>query len=244
MIPLISRKTCTSAVLIIRLTRPPIQTGIVVPSDSSTNRKFPLSDASFELAEVGSGSSPESKESITFDGTNSSDSPTDRSSLQFIWDDPNTEGATQDGAGEEFTIMFDRPGKYFVNLTVTDDDGRSSTASVLVEVKEKPSEGLFGMTTSTAVGAALGVIIVLLVVVLLLRGRESDSVPYETKEMSDTMWGESPPAVATTAEVPEPVAAAPEAASAGPPIPATGLPQGWTMEQWEHYGQKYLDGEM
>ena len=66
--------------------------------------------------------------------------------------------------------------KYFVNLTVTDDDGRSSTASVLVEVKEKPSEGLFGMTTSTAVGAALGVIIVLLVVVLLLRGR--DLIPF------------------------------------------------------------------
>ena len=43
MIPLISRKTCTSAVLIIRVTRPPIQTGIVVPFDSSTNRKFPRS---------------------------------------------------------------------------------------------------------------------------------------------------------------------------------------------------------
>ena len=180
-------------------------------------------------------------ESITFNGANSTDSPTDRNSLQFIWDDPNTEGATQDGSGEEFTIKFDRPGKYFVNLTVTDDDGRSSTASVLVEVKEKPSEGLFGMTTSTAIGSALGVIIVILVVVLLLRGRESDSVPYETKEMSDMMWGESPPAVATASAVPEPtVAAAPETANAGPPIPATGLPQGWTMEQWAYYGEQYL----
>jgi hypothetical protein len=26
-----------------------------------------------------------------------------------------------------------------------------------------------------------------------------------------------------------------------PPLPATGLPEGWTMEQWEHYGQQYLD---
>ena len=44
---------------------------------------------------------------------------------------------------------------------------------------------------------------------------------------------------------PEPVAApsvAPPAA--GPPLPPEGLPEGWTMEQWEHYGQKYLDGEM
>ena len=27
----------------------------------------------------------------------------------------------------------------------------------------------------------------------------------------------------------------------GPALPAEGLPQGWTMEQWTHYGQQYLD---
>ncbi|MEC7688250.1 MAG: hypothetical protein VX514_04330, partial [Candidatus Thermoplasmatota archaeon] len=29
--------------------------------------------------------------------------------------------------------------------------------------------------------------------------------------------------------------------SAGPPLPVSGLPEGWTMEQWEHYGQQWLD---
>ena len=45
---------------------------------------------------------------------------------------------------------------------------------------------------------------------------------------------------------PEPMAAPSVAppASAGPPLPPEGLPEGWTMDQWEHYGQKYLDGEM
>jgi hypothetical protein len=28
---------------------------------------------------------------------------------------------------------------------------------------------------------------------------------------------------------------------AGPPIPAAGIPVGWTMEQWQHYGQQYLE---
>ena len=28
---------------------------------------------------------------------------------------------------------------------------------------------------------------------------------------------------------------------AGPPLPVTGLPAGWTMEQWQYYGQQYLD---
>ncbi|MEC7602342.1 MAG: hypothetical protein VYB83_05990, partial [Candidatus Thermoplasmatota archaeon] len=27
----------------------------------------------------------------------------------------------------------------------------------------------------------------------------------------------------------------------GPPLPVTGLPPGWTMEQWAYYGQQYLD---
>ena len=28
---------------------------------------------------------------------------------------------------------------------------------------------------------------------------------------------------------------------AGPPLPPGGLPAGWTMEQWQYYGQQYLD---
>ena len=38
--------------------------------------------------------------------------------------------------------------------------------------------------------------------------------------------------------VPAPVTPAP---AAGPPLPASGLPNGWTMEQWQHYGQQWLD---
>ena len=40
-----------------------------------------------------------------------------------------------------------------------------------------------------------------------------------------------------------PVAAvpvAPVAAPGVPPVPAAGLPEGWTMEQWQHYGAQYL----
>ena len=39
--------------------------------------------------------------------------------------------------------------------------------------------------------------------------------------------------VATTLTSPTP--------STGPPLPVSGLPDGWTMEQWEHYGQQWLD---
>ena len=36
-------------------------------------------------------------------------------------------------------------------------------------------------------------------------------------------------------------APAPIVVQTGPPVPAEGLPEGWTMEQWSHYGQQWLD---
>ena len=29
--------------------------------------------------------------------------------------------------------------------------------------------------------------------------------------------------------------------STAPPVPAEGLPEGWTMEQWGHYGAQWLE---
>ena len=46
---------------------------------------------------------------------------------------------------------------------------------------------------------------------------------------------QSPPAL--LGEQPAPVAEMPPLA---PPVPATGLPDGWTMEQWEWYGEQWL----
>lgn len=47
-----------------------------------------------------------------------------------------------------------------------------------------------------------------------------------------------PTPMPTPMPVPAPVTPAP---AAGPPLPVSGLPNGWTMEQWQHYGQQWLD---
>jgi len=47
------------------------------------------------------------------------------------------------------------------------------------------------------------------------------------------------PAPAAPAQVPLPTA--PEAVESAPPVPAGGLPDGWTMEQWQVYGQMWLE---
>ena len=45
-----------------------------------------------------------------------------------------------------------------------------------------------------------------------------------------------PPAPATL-----PQGLPPELPTMGPPLPPGGLPAGWTMEQWQHYGHEYLE---
>jgi hypothetical protein len=53
-----------------------------------------------------------------------------------------------------------------------------------------------------------------------------------------------PPAAPAPAMAPAPAAPAPAApapVASTPPIPAAGLPEGWTMDQWEVYGQMWLE---
>ena len=40
---------------------------------------------------------------------------------------------------------------------------------------------------------------------------------------------------------PVPEGLPPELPSMAPPLPPGGLPAGWTMEQWNHYGREYLE---
>ena len=172
-------------------------------------------------------------ESLTFSGAESSDTSTDRGKLVYIWDDPKTTGATQDGFGINYTMTFDTPGTFAVNLTVTDDDGKSSTATVQVVVKAKPVEGLFGMENSTILGYGMGATIILLLVVLLLRGRESN----RGYDKSGSMIWDNP----IQSQVQSPILPPEQTSFANiPPLPATGLPPGWTMEQWQQYGAQYV----
>ncbi|MBA88529.1 MAG: hypothetical protein CMB16_04605 [Euryarchaeota archaeon] len=180
-------------------------------------------------------------DSVTFSGINSNDTATDKTKLTFTWDDPNTAGATEDGSGASFTIKFNKPGEYLVNLTVTDDDGKTDIESIKVKVVALPDEGIFGMNTPTAIGAGFGILIVVLLSILLLRRRTSDDTIIKSHANVDMGWSEQPVAITPTPIEPiETPSYTSNIQNSGPPLPATGLPEGWTMEQWSYYGEQYL----
>ena len=60
---------------------------------------------------------------------------------------------------------------------------------------------------------------------------------YSEEDSIENIAGMPTPSASEPAAAP---AAAPTAAAV-PPVPASGLPEGWTMDQWKWYGQEWLD---
>jgi hypothetical protein len=100
------------------------------------------------------------------------------------------------------------------------------------EVTDEQSESELATKSNMAlwmVVISLLIIFISSAYLLLVRGKESN----------ETNWDSLPSMSESVAPLPgilpiEPV-------SSGPALPPGGLPPGWTMEQWEHYGQQYLD---
>ena len=104
------------------------------------------------------------------------------------------------------------------------------------------------------VGGAL-IVTLLLVLLMILNSEEEDDTPdwseggYEDNLTATYGAVAAAPNVGSMEKlIPEisppagaPPAVSPPAVQTGPPVPAEGLPEGWTMEQWNHYGQQWLD---
>lgn len=182
----------------------------------------------------------------------------------YEWEDTNLDGeglGDVDATGISISIEDLPAGTWTITLTVTDDDEASSTQTLTISVDEKPPEGILEeFSEALGVSQTMSIVIILLVVMVLVLAsflavtRRSPSVDLLESASSNKMWDsaalptyESPsqtPAYEQTAQQTQPVAQPsfeqPTQANQGPPLPASGLPQGWTMEQWAYYGEQYL----
>ncbi|MEO2121439.1 MAG: hypothetical protein ABGX44_06450, partial [Candidatus Poseidoniia archaeon] len=129
-------------------------------------------------------------------------------------------------------------------LDSTKEDHQSACAvngaeCISDDVQSQAESAESGSLNFTYIGIGMGVIILLLLSVLVLGGRKGDGDSF-TSLIDHTMVLPATDSVAnsTYGGAQELFAALPP--QAGPPLPAAGLPVGWTMEQWQHYGAQYL----
>ncbi|MGA0240842.1 MAG: hypothetical protein ACO3L7_05830, partial [Poseidonia sp.] len=134
-----------------------------------------------------------------------------------------------------------------VTFSISSLDGilqHGDSIAISFEAPPEP-EGLSNAVLVSG-GVGLGVLVLLSALLLGRRGRDEVDKTFDIVSESSVS---GPPVSQPVAEEPErqvepiPVEAQ-TIPNQGPPLPETGLPEGWTMEQWAYYGQQYLDGTL
>ncbi|MDA0925936.1 MAG: hypothetical protein O3C36_04765, partial [archaeon] len=201
--------------------------------------------------------------SSTFDALN------DVNDLTVVWDldvhhDSNEDGILDNDAdliGKTVEHTFRTDGLHSVKVIAWDEDPeRPGTKVVTFTVLPADRTALENLGAAL-VGeeanpfAQLGLLAgVLFILLLLSRRRSRPDEDAAWSEVTGAMAGgvfedrethiaqrrpEGPPPDYLFHQSLQEAPSAPE--RPGPPLPPSGLPEGWSMEQWEHYGQQWLD---
>ena len=210
-------------------------------------------------------------ETCVLDASDTLDALTDIKDLTVAWDTDITVDSNEDGVpdndadliGKTVSYTFTRDGLQSVKVMAWDEDPERPGTKVLtfavLPADRTPLENLgaslVGEEANPVVQLSLLVIMLLLVGLFSRRRRRSAPTADVWDEVSTSLDGDlfaqreesiqrkrpegPPPDYLFQAALQQ----APTSVHAGPPLPATGLPEGWTTEQWEHYGQQWLDSQ-
>lgn len=149
-------------------------------------------------------------------------------------------------------LRLDGPQQGELSIEVSTLDGFVSNAHSLTLTFE-PTPETDTMSATLVVAGGGGVFLMVALTALLLRRRRSEFIEFEDElEQDEQPAGPPVSTVSQQKEVPGihhevgPAETTPtdHAPITGPPIPDGGIPPGWTEEQWQYYGQQYLDGTL
>ena len=153
-------------------------------------------------------------------------------------------------SGADTTNLNARLSELEGKLGVACDDPRAECPTE--EVQSSGGDAETGLDTNVIL-IVIGVLIVAALLGLMFMrgggGSEAEEMKWNEASLpvhdavANSMYGGAQdlfqqPVAPIAAVAPPP---APAAAPAVPPLPPGGLPAGWSMEQWAHYGQQYLD---
>ena len=184
-------------------------------------------------------------------------------------DDSNEDGIADNDAdliGKSVTYTFKQDGLQSVKVMAWDEDperpGTKVITFAVLPADRTPLENLgaslAGEEANPVIQLSLLVFVLLLVVLFSRRRRRVETPSNVWDEVSDALAGdlftdreerlrqkrpEGPPPDYLFQQALQNAPGAAQSSPSAPPLPPTGLPEGWTMEQWEHYGQQWLDSQ-
>ncbi len=148
-------------------------------------------------------------------------------------------------------LRMNGPQEGTIAVTVATEDGfLTSSHTLSLMFAPEPEESTMGGVAVLVGGGGFLAILGLTVLVLRRRATGEDEAPLTHQPAGPPASNVGQPkTVPSIDETVQPTAQQPEVAPSaavqrGPPIPEAGLPAGWTEEQWQYYGQQYLDGTL
>lgn len=195
-------------------------------------------------------------ETITLDASLTKDSPIDKEGLTVIWDldcsvDSDGDGIKDndaDMAGVVVEYEFPRAGKFTIKAIAWDEEITKPSSKTMVIEVDSPDMTAFEQVMESLTGENANPFVQLLIISLIISGMVIFFKRGQKKKGS--VWdGDDMPAIMAPLEAPstdvfsfnENVEQSPVTPVEALPLPAEGLPPGWTMEQWKHYGHQYQD---
>ena len=140
---------------------------------------------------------------------------------------------------------LDGPTEGTLGFSVVSDDGVLLWNDEQNFVFQVAQTDQFEINAEVLATSIAGFLFAAILLTLLLRKRtynngseESELISKEFPEMLNEEVSRGPP-ISTTTQIPTPA----PVLSVGPELPPEGLPPDWTMEQWQYYGQQYLDAK-
>jgi hypothetical protein len=188
---------------------------------------------------------------VSLDASNSIDSQSDRNTLTVIWDvdcstDSDGDGIKDNDADLVGVIVnhtFPRAGIWKIKAIAWDEDVFNPASKTMqIEVGspdrtavEEVLASLSGDEANPFLQLLLIAFIVACVVMVMKRIRGKPGSIWENEE-EDIMERPMEPPSFDAFSSEEPIEE-----KVGLPLPESGLPEGWTMEQWQHYGHQWLE---
>ena len=211
-------------------------------------------------------------EACVLDASTTLDALTDINDLTVAWDmdvtvDSNEDGIPDNDAdliGKTVSYIFKQDGVQSVKVIAWDEDperpGTKVVTFAVLPADRTPLENLgaslVGEEANPLAQLSLLVLMLLLVGLFSRRRRQPEATTDAWDEVNTSLSADlftsqeeriqqrrpegPPPAYLFQQALEQAPGTEPHA---GPPLPPDGLPEGWTLEQWEHYGQQYLDSQ-